>query len=288
LHITFVLLGAAIASVWLPSYRWKHGRFTVAPWAVLHAAAVLVGLLNEALTWPAAAALLALAGCCLCARYHAGLRCIWTWAAGGLSLALALHALPGFHNPIVLDAVRTSPKAPPFSLYANFDKASAGLLLLACFAPRLRSWRDCRAIAAPTLQAFALAALATLGLAWVAGQVQPDAKWPPFAPVFLAVNLLFTCVAEEAFFRGLIQEQLTRALTSLPGLASWVPIAVSTVLFGLAHAGSGLAYIGLASLAGLAYAAVYARTRRTEAAVLTHFLLNATHFLLFTYPARTM
>ena len=29
----------------------------------------------------------------------------------------------------------------------------------------------------------------------------------------------------------------------------------------------------------------YARTRRIEAAILTHIAVNATHFLLFTYPA---
>jgi membrane protease YdiL (CAAX protease family) len=41
----------------------------------------------------------------------------------------------------------------------------------------------------------------------------------------------------------------------------------------------------LATVAGLFYGAAYLRTRRIEGAILTHFALNAVHFLAFTYPA---
>ncbi|RZL01666.1 MAG: CPBP family intramembrane metalloprotease [Rubrivivax sp.] len=285
--ITFVLLGASIASVWLPSLRLGQ-RTAIAPWAVLHGAAVAAGLASGVLAWPAVAALSALAGLCWGAERRADRRTGWAWslAAGTLALALALHAVPGFHNPSLLDSVRTSPQAIPFTLYANFDKASAGLFLLVFFAPRLPSFHALRAIAVPTITAFVVAAAATLGLAWTTGQVRPDAKVPAFSALFLAVNLLFTCVAEEAFFRGWVQERLTRALASRPSLA-WVPVAASTLFFALAHAGGGPGYVALAGLAGWAYALVYALTRRIEAAVLTHFLVNASHFLLFTYPMRS-
>ncbi|MDI1261146.1 CPBP family intramembrane glutamic endopeptidase [Aquabacterium sp.] len=209
-------------------------------------------------------------------------------AAGGLGLALAVHVLPGFHNPLLVNAVRTTPDAVPFTLYANFDKGSVGLLLLACLAPRLASWQDARAAVAPTLVAAVATAAAAIGAAWLAGQVRFEPKLgaalPPFAPTFLFVNLFFTCVAEEAFFRGLIQERLTRALAHRPGLI-FLPILVSATLFGLAHLGGGPLYMAFATLAGLGYAGVYAKTRRVEAAVVTHFAVNATHFIFFTYPA---
>lgn len=283
--ITFALLGAAIASSCLPS--WRPGpHIRIAPWAVLHAMAVLAGLAQGLLTWPALLALMAMAGLCLGAERwgsrSAGQAC--TIAAGALGLALALHALPGFHNPILLDAVRTSPQARPFTLYANFDKASAGLLLLVFFAPRLRSFNEGRAIVGPVVLGTLAASVLTLGIAWAAGKVQPDVKLPAFAAQFLLANLLFTCVAEEAFFRGLIQEPMRRALAGQPGLA-WMPVVVSSLLFGLAHAGGGPGTIALAGIAGLVNALVYARTGRTEAAVLTHFLLNTVHLLCFTYPA---
>ena len=41
----------------------------------------------------------------------------------------------------------------------------------------------------------------------------------------------------------------------------------------------------LAGLAGAGYAMVFQRTARLEMAALTHFTVNAVHFLLFTYPA---
>jgi hypothetical protein len=123
-----------------------------------------------------------------------------------------------------------------------------------------------------------------LGAGTALGYVRPDVKWTPLTPWFLALNLLFTCVTEEAFFRGFILGGLAR------GMARWrygtaVAVVVSTVLFGLAHAHGGPALVVLAALAGLGYAAAYLRSGRIEGAILTHFALNAVHFVAFTYPA---
>ena len=62
-------------------------------------------------------------------------------------------------------------------------------------------------------------------------------------------------------------------------------MALSASLFGLAHLAGGWQYVVVASLAGAGYAVVFQRTARLEMAILTHFAINATHFLLFTYPA---
>jgi membrane protease YdiL (CAAX protease family) len=40
----------------------------------------------------------------------------------------------------------------------------------------------------------------------------------------------------------------------------------------------------LATVAGFGYGIVYHRARSVEMSMLAHFALNATHFLLFTYP----
>jgi membrane protease YdiL (CAAX protease family) len=39
-------------------------------------------------------------------------------------------------------------------------------------------------------------------------EVRPDRKWPGVLPYFAWANLLFTCVAEEALVRGVIQREL--------------------------------------------------------------------------------
>jgi len=115
--------------------------------------------------------------------------------------------------------------------------------------------------------------------------VRLEPKWSDAALAFLVANLLFTCVAEEAFFRGLIQERLMRlAETRRQPAWNWIAIAVSTLLFGLAHAGGGATWLLVATIAGLGYALVYARTRSIEGAILVHFAVNAAHFIGFTYP----
>lgn len=49
--------------------------------------------------------------------------------------------------------------------------------------------------------------VAVLRIGIVIGYVRPELKFPPIAFGFLATNLLFTCVAEEAFFRGLTRPE---------------------------------------------------------------------------------
>jgi membrane protease YdiL (CAAX protease family) len=126
--------------------------------------------------------------------------------------------------------------------------------------------------------------VAVLGTGCVLGYVRPDLKWPPYAALFLAMNLLFTCVTEEAFFRGLLLERMARALGRWRA-GALIATVLSAVLFGLAHARGGPPLVLLATVAGLSYGAAYLRSRRIEGAILTHFALNAVHFLAFSYPA---
>ncbi len=63
-----------------------------------------------------------------------------------------------------------------------------------------------------------------------------------------------------------------------------MPSLDCALLFGLAYFGGGISYILLATAAGIGYAIVYRRTQSIEMAMLAHFALNATHFLLFSYP----
>lgn len=278
---TYVLLGLAIVAVWLPHVQFA-GR-TIAPWSILFVAAVTSGLLAGVLAWPAVVALGLLAGLCLAAqRFDGPARIAITVVVLLFSLALSIHAVPGFHNPKVFDAVRFTADAAPFTQYANFDKGAVGLLLLAFFCRRANAASASR-VGSAALIGLAGAAL-TLGVGVAMGVVHWEPKLSERAWVFLAVNLLFTCVAEEAFFRGVIQERVATALgesrTAIAG-----SVVLSAVLFGLAHAGGGVAMVALTTLAGVGYAAAYARSRAIESAILAHFMLNALHFVAFTYPA---
>jgi membrane protease YdiL (CAAX protease family) len=280
---TYVALLFAIFGLWF-------GRRV---WITSLGLAVILGYAAHVLVGVAGVWILAFAG--LCAGYDRAT----TRASGrarrvlvalsalgilGFGVLLALHALPGFRNFLILDHVVLSGGAAPFTLYLNFDKTLVGLCILG-FCHRalparandwLRALRRALPIMAINVVVVALGAC-TLGyLTW-----QP--KWTPIFWIWAPVNLFFVCLSEEAFFRGFIQRGLTSALQRMR-YGSAVAIAASALLFGLAHFAGGASYIVLATVAGLGYGIVYHRARRVEMSILAHFALNATHFLLFTYP----
>lgn len=279
-----VLLALAICAAWanpIPVGPWR-----VAPWLLLFIAAVVAGMLTGMLEWPALVALGALIYC----AYRAGdqntskaQQWVFGMATALLTLALALHKLPGFHNPILLaDAVLT-PDAAPFTQYANFDKGAAGAILLAFLCRQARSREAWRKTVGVILSIGLATIVVVIGAALMLGHIRFVPKLIAYAPVFLLVNLFFTCVAEEAFFRGFIQERLASATTGLRG-GGYLAVAASALLFGLAHMGGGAVMVVLATLAGLGYALAYAKAGTIEAPILVHFSLNAVHFIGFSYP----
>lgn len=280
---SFILLGLAIAAVWWP-HACRLGTLAVPVWSLIFTGACASALAADIVSLPALGGLGLLALACLVSqRQERGVAFAASWLAGILALLLALHAWPGFRALPIVEGWQASPDARPFTLRAGFDKAAAGLLLLAFFARRVESWRELGQLIARILPLTALIVLTTLGGAWLSGFVRPDFKWPDFGWQFVAINLLFTCIAEEAFFRSLIQEKLHRLCTARPW-ARPLPILLPALLFGAVHLSGGLLYASLAGLAGVGYALIYARTRRIEAAVIAHFSVNLVHFTGFTYP----
>ncbi|MET0382401.1 MAG: CPBP family intramembrane glutamic endopeptidase [Burkholderiaceae bacterium] len=280
----FGLLGAATCAVWCPGGR--LGRLRAPPWTILFGAAIVAGGSEGVLTAWAGASLAALCMFAWAALHAPRARPLFVASAAAVALAMSLHLLRGYHDPLPGAALRLTPDALPFVPHLNFDKAAAGLVLLATFAARARSPRIFAGQLGPIAVAAAATASAAIGLALAAGVVRFEPKLPDIAPPFLVANLLFTCVAEEAFFRGLIQERLMR-LAASSGSTAWTAgaIAASAALFGLAHAGGGAPWMLISAVAGAGYAGLYARTRSIEGPILVHFAVNAAHFLGFTYPA---
>jgi len=201
-----------------------------------------------------------------------------------LALMLAMHRWPGFFNPLVIAPQRLSADSLPFLLYANVDKAGAGLILLLLYCRRSRSLAQLYEVVRKTWWLALLTIGTVMASAMLLAIVRPDFKLPSTTWLFLLLNVFFVVIAEEAFFRGFIQERLAAWIGgSLPGAA--LCVIVSALLFGIAHLAGGMIYAALAGLAGLGYALVYQRSRCIEASIATHFLLNTTHFLMFSYPA---
>jgi uncharacterized protein len=279
----FALLSLALLAVGLPrSLPWSVWAWTV-PFALSAVAALLGGVLLPA----GAAAILVYGGACAGARrstFPLAARAVSGVLVLAISVAFMLHVAPGFRNPLVMDRVVLGPGALPFTKYLNYDKAIVGLFLLGIWYRPVEpphAWREVLRSFAPRFAAVvALVLLLSLGT----GYVRWDPKASPSFPIWAWSTLLFTVVGEEAFFRSLVQTTLHRWLGGT-GRAQLPSLALASVLFGVAHLAGGPLYVALATVAGLGYGWVFIRTGSIGAAILTHFGVNALHFLLFTYPA---
>ena len=282
--LTFVLLALSICAVWLPAIR-VGAKIHAPPWLVLLFGAIASGLAQGYLTFLAVLWIALLGVAARLATQPVSMR--WQRAGVGtacvLALLMALHLLPGFHNPLLIANARFSVDAAPYTQYANFDKAVGGLLLLAFLCRRTRTPAEFRQLLRHAAIPILMTTTIVIGTAVALRYVAPDFKLPVYTPVFLITNLLFSCVAEEAFFRGVIQERLATAL-DVGRIGGGVVILISGLLFGLAHYAGGMTYVAISSVLGCGCAYCYAITRRVEAPILAHFALNAMHFIGFTYP----
>ena len=278
----FAALALAVLLPWAPPIRGRRDW----TWCAGLLVACLAGLLSGAVDWraPVSATLFAALAWRAREARQSRLRVALLVLAGLCAFLFALHRVPGFLNPVLAQGIVFSKGAAPLTLRLNVDTAVAGIVLVGVFCRPIRSVEEWRAMLHRVWPVSAATLVVVLGIGWALGYVRPDLKWTPYSAFFLASNLLFTCVTEEAFFRGLLLERVARAMDR--GRAGAVIATVlSAVLFGLAHARGGAPLVLLATVAGLFYGAAYLKSRRIEGAILTHFALNAVHFLAFSYPA---
>ncbi|WP_371765553.1 lysostaphin resistance A-like protein [Massilia sp.] len=281
--LTFGALALSVLALWVPAPQIRGSRSWL--WSPLLAAACILGVVTGFLTWAAPCWVAGYAGLAIAARdvsnrwLRIPLLCA-TWVAPFL---FAAHRFPGFHNPTLAEGVQFSPGAPAYSVHVNFDMAAVGVILAGVFCERLRTFDGWAEMLRRVWPILVSTLVFVLGIGMLVGYVRSDPKWTPYSLFVLTANLLFTCVTEEAFFRGFTLVGLEK-LMSKWRFGTAIAAVVSAVLFGLAHVKGGPVLIALATIAGLHYATAFVVTRRIEGAILAHFVLNAVHFIGFTYP----
>jgi len=283
--LPFALLLMAVLGLWI------HRNL----WIAALTAAVIAAYCTGALTGLAALWIAMLGGLALWYRrrksVHGALQTAgWQRVAAGLAfflfaLAMGLLLFPGFPRTVLVETVVLSPGALPYSIGLGFPKVVAGIFIVGLIHDeRVRSWGQLRHVLWRVVPVLLVTLVGVMAVALATGYVKLDPKWTPLFLVWAPINLLFTCFAEEAFFRGFVQRELS-GIGADRRLATTVALAVGALLFGLAHFAGGWKYVVAATLAGVGYGIAYERERRVEAAMTVHFGLNAVHFLLFTYPA---
>jgi membrane protease YdiL (CAAX protease family) len=284
--LTFGLLSAAVAALWLRPRR-GGDEPRAAPVLLLLALAAVVGLCYGLVDAWGLASLALLAGLGW-ATYRSRLPVAARAAAGAGLLALAgglaLHLVPGFDNPKVIAGEVLTPGALPYTRYLNFDKTAVGVVLLLFGGGLIAAGREWGRMLRFILPVVGVLVAVVLPLALVLGHVRFEPALRPHLVLWAWTNLFFTCVAEEALFRGFIQRRLERWLEGWRHGGA-LSLAAAAALFGLAHLAGGWGYVLLSTVAGLGYGWAMRRSGRIEGAIVAHFLLNALHFGLFTYPA---
>ncbi|MGX5089375.1 CPBP family intramembrane glutamic endopeptidase [Enterobacter sp. UPMP2052] len=194
------------------------------------------------------------------------------------SVGLMLHLIPGFHNLRVLDGVRAGPESALFTMYYNFDKALVPFVLLICLnslfttdtRPQTTLWQWLALIAAVPVLLMVAVAL---------GGLKVEPHHPEWLFQFMLANIFFVSLAEEAFFRGYLQQRLSSVMH--PVLA----LIIASLLFGGLHYAGGALLVVFATLAALIYGLAWMLSGRLWVAAGFHAGLNLCHVLFFTYPA---
>jgi len=163
-----------------------------------------------------------------------------------------------------------------------------GLVLFLCFRsfPGLkynlpRSWRD----AWLPLAGFALSAPVLIAVGVAIGFIPPP-HWPtqPSRTMLPAAGIIFagTALPEEILFRSLIQNLLVQRFGS-----TWRTLLAASLIFGAAHLDNGpqplpnWRYFILATIAGVAYGAVFQRSTTVLSSAALHMLVDWTKHYFF-------
>jgi membrane protease YdiL (CAAX protease family) len=269
-HLCFFALGWTFLSLWFRRSLWIWGAFLLIALALAYQAHIIQSFALIPI------GILFLTHWMLKEGITGWKRVLLFLITCGVSVALSLHLMPGFHNI----QISSHP-----SFWLNFDKPFIGLFALAFSIPLIASRTRLREVLTKTAPLTFLGIAAIMAIAIFGGLV----SWDPSIPLsllWIPVNLVLVTIPEEAFYRGFIQHELFKWLGGRGIPAGLGAVLLTSLLFTLLHVGwaPSVPFLALVFVASLIYGGIYQYTKAIEASIFCHFLLNLTHFLFFTYP----
>lgn len=204
-----------------------------------------------------------------------------------LGVGVGLYRPAEFNYPSVFNVEALLEGGLAFNLYINTAKLLAGYIIIFLL---ISNRKSTSVFIQSRVNQMILAVVLGLVVVGVASQVLGLSFYPKelhYVLLFGLVNLLVTCVSEEAFMRLLLQSQLQGFLARRIKSVLWleaIPLLVATLIFILTHSVSNLNMIVAFGFAGFTYGLVYSLTKNVWACVTAHFVVNIVHFALLTYP----
>jgi uncharacterized protein len=197
--------------------------------------------------------------------------------------AITLGRLPGFISVIVVDNLLLGMSTIPFTLKISYAKGMVGLFIFVFWFQADTNFSDIKTKLVSSLLPACVLVLLFLLLAVTVGY-HLDPKWYWFTPWFLIGNTCLTVIAEEVFFRGVMQRKLLEVLMPYTKYAGVIALILVAVFFAALHLKGGLVYAALTFVAGLIYGWIYWRYQSIYSAILCHFSVNMLHFIFLKYP----
>jgi membrane protease YdiL (CAAX protease family) len=278
--LSYALLYLSVLLLWLP------GKGKVPRWVFTLAAAIFFGLLSQQIEPGALFSIVLLALAVYVGQIKQEnhyIRLIALMGVFVLGYAMLKHFAPGFHRLNVLDHVQISRDAIPFSLSLDFDKTIAGILILGLGSKLITKKSEWQTLFKLLLKNLPLIVFMVIMASLRYRLVTIDVKLPDSILIWSVVNLLCVSAAEEAYYRGFLQNTLASFMGNTK-YANYAAIGIAGFMFGLDHYPASINYISLVTAAGIGYGWIYFKTKRIEGSILTHFSVNLIHFIFFTYP----
>lgn len=219
---------------------------------------------------------------------HRDIFTVPAWLLAVISgLVIGLYRPDGFNYRLIFSVSQLHEGGLPFALYVNIGKGLAGWLALLLLLPLVDRQKAVVGSALHTAGLVLILTAIILITAWVLLDLALVTKPVEFLLPFGLVNLLVTCVAEEAFMRLLFQLSLAFAFARMIP-RQWLPqiiaLLLTTALFIVTHSTASAALVVVFGLAGFCYGLVFLLTRNIYACIALHFLVNFIHFAFLTYP----
>ena len=277
--ISYFLLLISILSLWI--------KKDIKIWGTITAASLICGVISDRIDIIGIISIVI-----LCLLYHTVNRInliLFIRVTSGvlaviLSVMLAAHLIPGFNNWKVADSVSLTETSLPYSMYLNMDKTLVGLAILGLNFPLVKSLKEWASVLRSTFPIFLVGLIVLGSVSQIFGYTHWELKLPDLFIVWALKNLFFTCVSEEAFFRGFLQRNLFKILRGYK-YGNILSLITVSIMFGIAHFAGGFKYVILSTIAGIVYGYAYQKTQRIEASILCHFGVNTFHLIFLTYPA---
>ncbi len=244
-YLTYGIFITNILALWIPV------KTKVKPWILIFGFSLILAFVSHIANSIAILSILLFYA--LVSMYS---KCIFKWKyilwvlIFLLGLALQLHLIPGFKNLLIWNKIQLTSDAIPFTLYLNFDKTIVGLIILGLTLNLANTRIEWKALLKQVAFKLPIIIFIILILTIVFGYIKFEPKLPHDLWIWVVSNLLFTCVAEEGFFRGFFQESLSQLKYKY---SDSIAVLVPAIFFGIIHYPGGIKYVILATAAGALY-----------------------------------